>query len=227
MASDFENESRNVQVNKGESEITDTQSNSLQHMNDSVGEINKVLDFIVEIEKLKQVHRKTKPVGLDRYENSAEHSWHVCLSALMLKDYADEPIDINRVVRMLLIHDLGEIDAGDKIIYESETAEQKAKEEAGVWRILSMLPGEPKEYLQLWREFEAGESADSKYARAIDRVPPLLHNLHGDGHGWRQNNISSDTVLNLNARIGLGSQSLWRVIKSKLHKAKEQGIFGG
>ena len=84
---------------------------------------------MIEIEKLKDVHRKTRPVGLERYENSAEHSWHVCLSALMLKDYSNEPINIDRVIKMLLIHDLGEIDTGDTIIYASETKELKEKEE--------------------------------------------------------------------------------------------------
>jgi putative hydrolase of HD superfamily len=122
-----------------------------------VKEIAQILAFVVEIEKLKDVHRKTRPVGLERVENSAEHSWHVCLTALMLKDYADEPIDIDRVIRMLLIHDLGEIDAGDTIIYQSETAENKAAEAAGVARLLGMLPhGQVEAYLALWHEFEAG-----------------------------------------------------------------------
>jgi hypothetical protein len=95
-------------------------------------EVTQILDFMVEIEKLKGVLRKSRPVGLKRHENSGEHSWHVCISALMLKDYADETINIDRVIKMLLIHDLGEIDAGDKIVYESETAEQKNKEWKGV-----------------------------------------------------------------------------------------------
>lgn len=103
-------------------------------------EIEQILDFMVEIEKLKSVLRKSRPVGLERYENSAEHSWHVCLSALMLEDYANEPIDINHVIKMLLIHDLGEIDADDKIVYSSETVEQKSGEEKGVSRLLEILP---------------------------------------------------------------------------------------
>jgi len=105
-----------------------------------VEEIKGILQFMVEIEQLKDVHRQTKPVGLDRYENSAEHSWHVCLSALMLKDYANEEIDITRVMKMLLIHDLGEIDAGDTIIYASETEENKLKERNCVERLLKSLP---------------------------------------------------------------------------------------
>ncbi len=189
-------------------------------------EIEKILNFMVEVEKLKDVHRKTRPVGLDRFENSAEHSWHVCLSALMLKDYANEEINIDRVIRMLLIHDLGEIDAGDKIIYSGETQEQKKKEAAGLERVLSFLPeGKSREYLRLWYEFEAGETADSKYARAIDRVPPLLHNLHGGGRSWSENSVTKQEVFSLNTRINDGSQKLWEVMEAKLNKAVAGGIL--
>lgn len=189
-------------------------------------EIEQVLDFIVEIEKLKDVHRKTRPVGLERYENSAEHSWHVCLSALMLKDFANEPVDIDRVIKMLLIHDLGEIDAGDTIIYAGETAEQKSQESAGLRRIVGMLPpGKGDEYLSLWEEFEAGQTNDAKFAKAIDRIPPILHNLHGDGHSWKDNSIPKEKVLSLNSRIEQGSKSVWKVIETKLNDAVAQGLL--
>jgi putative hydrolase of HD superfamily len=189
-------------------------------------EIENVLDFMIEIEKLKGVNRKSRPVGLGRYENSAEHSWHVCLSALMLRDYANEDIDIDRVIRMLLIHDLGEIDAGDTIIYGSETKELKDKEAAGLERVLSFLPeNKCKEYMDLWYEFEAGETPDSKYAKAIDRVPPLLHNLNDDGHTWKKNNIPKEKVLSLNSRINDGSQELWKIIEARLQKAVTDGIL--
>ncbi|WP_237067292.1 HD domain-containing protein [Microbulbifer guangxiensis] len=193
---------------------------------DTLQAIEQTLAFVVEIEKLKAVIRNTRPVGLDRYENSAEHSWHVCLTALMLKDFADEAIDIDRVIRMLLIHDLGEIDAGDTIIYASETPEQKDAEAEGVKRILAMLPGnQAQEYFALWQEFEAGETADSRYARAVDRVPPLLHNLHGGGHSWRDHNVPKEKVLQLNSRIGKGSRALWEVLKARLQGAVEEGIL--
>lgn len=188
--------------------------------------IESTLSFIVEIEKLKDVHRKTRPVGLDRYENSAEHSWHVCLSALMLKDFANEPINIDRVIKMLLIHDLGEIDAGDTIVYASETKEQKDAEAAGVSRLLELLPGnKTKEYMELWYEFEAGETADAAYAKSIDRVPPLLHNLHGNGHSWKENNVPKEKVLQLNSRIAKGSTQLWDVLKGKLEGAVKEGLL--
>lgn len=188
--------------------------------------IEKVLNFIVEIEKLKDVNRKTRPVGLERYENSAEHSWHVCISALMLKEYANEPVDIDRVIKMLLIHDLGEIDAGDTIIYASETPELKAKEEEGLKRILDLLPeGRAAQYLSLWREFEEGDSADAKFAKAVDRVPPLLHNLHDNGHSWQKHNVPKEKVFELNSRIANGSSDLWSVIEAKLNTAVETGIL--
>ncbi len=189
--------------------------------------IAKILNFIVEIEKLKSIIRKTRPVGLQRYENSAEHSWHVCLSALMLKDYANEKIDINRVIKMLLIHDLGEIDAGDTIIYASETAENKQKEESGVKRLLEILPSDQSnKYLALWKEFEAGKTAESKYAKAIDRVPPLLHNINGDGHSWKEHSISKEKVFDLNGqRISAGSSQLWEVIEAKLQQAVKDGLL--
>lgn len=188
--------------------------------------IEKILTFIIEIEQLKTVLRKTRPVGLDRYENSAEHSWHVCLSALLLKDYANDPVDILKVIKMMLIHDLGEIDAGDTIIYASETPENKGKEEAGVKRLLALLPQDiADELMPLWLEFETGDSAEAKYARAIDRVPPLLHNLHGGGHSWQAHNVKADKVFALNQRIALGSEALWEVMKGKLEGAVEQGIL--
>jgi len=188
--------------------------------------IEKVLSFIVEIEKLKGVLRKTKPVGLGRYENSAEHSWHVCISALMLKDYADDEINIDRVIKMLLLHDLGEIDAGDTIVYAAETPENKEKETAGINRLFSILPVEQaKEYIELWHEFELGVSPDSVYAKAIDRVPPLLHNIHGEGHSWKAHHISKEQVFSVNSRIGKGSQQLWESLEQKLDKAVSQGML--
>ena len=189
-------------------------------------EINQVIKFIIEIEKLKAIHRKTRPIGLNRYENSAEHSWHVCLSALMLKEYANENINIDHTIKMLLIHDLGEIDAEDTIIYESETKEIKDKEEQGIRRMLSILPKKQrKEYLNLWFEFESGKTAESKFARAVDRIPPLLHNLYGDGHSWKKHNISSKQILSLNSKISEGSEAVWGVIRKKLDKAFTNGIL--
>jgi putative hydrolase of HD superfamily len=191
-----------------------------------VEDIEKILSFIVEIEKLKDVHRKTKPVGLKRLENSAEHSWHVCLTALMLKDFANEEIDINRVIKMLLIHDLGEIDAGDTIIYACERDEIKSEEAAGISRLLNILPdGMENEFLDLWHEFESGETANSRFAKAIDRVQPLLHNIHGGGHSWKKHGVKKEMVFSTNQRIEAGSKELWVVMRNKLEEAVDNGIL--
>ncbi len=189
--------------------------------------IEDILGFIVEIERLKGVERNTRPVGLERFENSAEHSWHVCMAALMLKDYANEPVDIFKVVKMLLIHDLGEIHTGDTIIYASETPELKKAEELGVKKVLALLPATDveAEWLELWQEFETGETAEAKFAKAIDRVPPLLHNLHGGGHSWKTHNISKEKVFSVNQRIEKGSEKLWSVLKEKLEGAAEAGLL--
>ncbi|TQV73002.1 HD domain-containing protein [Aliikangiella marina] len=184
------------------------------------GNLERAIQFIIEIEQLKDVHRKTRPVGLERYENSAEHSWHVCISALMLKDFADEPVDICRVIKMLLIHDLGEIDAGDTIIYQSETEENKLAERAGVARLLAFLSDQQaKDYLALWDEFEAGQTIDAQYAKAIDRVPPLLHNLHGNHHSWVENKVTESQVIAINSRIGKASKPIWQRLQQQISQA--------
>lgn len=188
--------------------------------------IENVLNFIVEIDKLKGVLRKTKPIGFERYENSAEHSWHVCISALMLKDYADGEINIDRVIKMLLIHDLCEIDAGDTIIFSAENNIVREKEYRGIKRVLGLLPIEmAEEYEKLWLEFEARESDDSVYAKSIDRIPPILHNLHSDGQSWRENNISESQIMEVSHRIGDGSSDVWSVISSRLRDAFANGIL--
>ncbi|WP_076589396.1 HD domain-containing protein [Vibrio ostreicida] len=189
--------------------------------------IEQILDFMVEIEKLKGVQRQSKPVGMTRYENSAEHSWHVCVSALMLHQYATQSVDINRVIKMLLIHDIGEIDSGDQIVYEGETQEKKHQEWRGVKRILDQLPNHDGDaYLKLWEEFEAGLSEDAKFAKAIDRIPPLLHNIHGAGHGWKKHKVTKEKVLALNGeRIAAASPEIWAVVEAKLQQAIAEGVL--
>ncbi len=192
-----------------------------------VEEIKGIIDFMIQVEKLKSVERQTKPVGLSRYENSAEHSWHVCLSALMLKDFANEKVDIVRVMKMLLIHDLGEIEAGDIVIYSSETEENKQLERSGVQQLFQLLPeASRQEYISLWEEFEEGRSPEACFAKAIDRVPPLLHNIYGEGHSWKKHNISKEKVFAFNGeRISKGSSVLWREVESRLNDAVETGVL--
>lgn len=188
--------------------------------------IEKIFEFIIETDKLKNVLRKTRPVGLLRYENSGEHSWHVCLCALMLREYSNETIDINHVIKMLLIHDLGEIDAGDTIIYQENMQEVKLREFEGIKRIFGLLPSEKcKEFVALWEEFEFEDTAEAKFARAIDRIPPVLHNLHGNLHSWKENDIPIEKVLLVNSSIKHGSETIWKVIESRLNEIAESGIL--
>lgn len=190
-----------------------------------MSEVKALLNFMVEVEKLKSVLRKTKPVGLDRYENSAEHSWHVSLMALLLKDHSDNEIDIHQVVKMLLIHDLSEILVGDTIVYDEQSLSIKAKESDAIKTLFALLPVElAQELTDLWHEFEAGQSNEAKYAKAIDRIPPLLHNIHGEGHSWKKHNVPKEKVFNLNReRIQGASQSIWQAVEDELQLAVAKG----
>ncbi|MDC9719542.1 MAG: HD domain-containing protein [Gammaproteobacteria bacterium] len=185
----------------------------------------KIINFVKEIDQLKAVLRKTRPYGMERYENSAEHSWQVTLTALMLKDYAAQPVDINRVLRMLLIHDLCEIDTGDIIVYHAVGAEHEAAEAAATERILGMLPNDMgDEFIVLWHEFEAAQSADSQFAKALDRALPLMHNLHDNGHSWKAHGITLEQVKAINGgRINKGCPKLWELLEPMVDDAQIKG----
>ena len=182
-------------------------------------ELDQVFDFIIEVEKLKSVLRKTRPVGMTRFENSAEHSWHVCICALILQGYSNDDIDIGKVIMMLLVHDIGEIDAGDTIVFDTNP-EVKQKEMECVQRVFSMLPENMCGMaMSLWEEFEFGESEDAKFARAIDRVPPILQNVHNHLSSWKEHDISMQQVIDTNLIVAEGSADLWIALKSKIEKA--------
>jgi putative hydrolase of HD superfamily len=141
--------------------------------------MKQIVEFILELDKLKGVTRKIRPLGLDRYENSAEHSWHIALLAASLAHYAERPVDIHRVIAMLLVHDLGEIETGDTMVFvEDGWAERKAAERAAVTRMFGMLD-EPQRswFMSLWQEFEDGETPEARFAHAADRAMPVLLNL--------------------------------------------------
>jgi 5'-deoxynucleotidase YfbR-like HD superfamily hydrolase len=191
--------------------------------------MQQIVDFIRELDKLKSVTRKNRPLGLERLENSAEHSWQVAVLALSLTEYAEPGVDINRVVRMLLVHDVGEIDTGDKIIFaETGWEEHKEAELIAAKRIFGLLP-EPQrsQFLELWREFEDGKTTDARFANSIDRAIPPLLNLANNGQSWVENGIPHERVI---ARIGppikAGCPALWDYIKTELDKAQQAGWFG-
>jgi putative hydrolase of HD superfamily len=191
--------------------------------------MQQVIDFILELDKLKGVTRKVRPLGLDRYENSAEHSWQLALLAISLARYAEAPIDINRVIRMLLVHDVGEIDAGDVMFFAHVNwEERKAAERAAVMRIFGILPEDDRSgLLDLWQEFEQGESAEARFAHAVDRAMPVLLNLANHGQSWRENGISYERVVHRIAPpIQAGCPALWDYLQSRLEAARDNGFFG-
>jgi len=191
--------------------------------------MQQIIDFILELEKLKGVTRKVRPVGLDRYENSAEHSWQIAMLAVSLVRYAESSIDINRVIRMLLVHDIGEIDTGDTMVFvEGGWEDRKAAEMAAVTRIFGILPEDQgADFLALWQEFERGHTPEGRFARAVDRAMPVLLNLANDGQSWRENGISYERVVGRIAPpIKAGCPALWDYLEVRLEEARLRGVFG-
>ena len=188
-----------------------------------------IVNFALEIDRLKGVLRKTRPPGLDRYENAAEHSWQIALLALSLLPHAPQPVDGARVVAMLLVHDLGEIDTGDTLVYEEHGwAERKLAERAAVERIVGLLPtAQPAQLLALWQEFDDAATPEARFAHAADRAMPALLNLANQGQSWREHGISHARVV---ARIGPpireGCPALWEHLAARLDEARERGWFG-
>ncbi len=190
--------------------------------------MQKIVDFILELDKLKAVIRKVRPHGLARYENTAEHSWQITLLALSLAPDAG-PMDVDRVIRMLLVHDIGEIDAGDRIVFaEQGWEEQKAAEQRSVRRIFGLLPEEKgSALLALWLEFDANETVEARFAHAIDRAMPVLLNLANDGGSWRENGIRYERVVaRIAPEIEAGCPALWTWLADRLEEARSAGWFG-
>lgn len=191
--------------------------------------MERVVEFVLELDRLKAVTRKVKPLGQDRYENSAEHSWHLAMLALSMAPHAEPGTDMDRVIRMLLVHDIGEIDTGDTLFFiEAGRQDRKVAEEQAVIRILGLLPdGQGAPLLDLWREFEAGTSREARFAQAMDRAAPVLLNLANDGQSWRENGVRYEQVV---ARVGppiaAGCPALWNHIAGRLDAARDAGWFG-
>lgn len=191
--------------------------------------MQEIIDFILELEKLKAVTRKVKPLGLDRYENSAEHSWQLALLALSLAHYAEQKIDIERVVRMLLVHDIGEIDTGDTMVFvEGGWEERKVAELAAVQRIFGLLPqAQSQALLALWLEFDRKETPEAHFAHAVDRAMPVLLNLANHGQSWKENGISYERVVRrIGPPIQTGCPAFWEYLLPRLEEARDKGFFG-
>lgn len=191
--------------------------------------LQPIIDFIRELDKLKGVERKTRPLGLARFENSAEHSWQLAVLAMALSRYAEGPIRLERVVSMLLLHDIGEIDTGDTIAYATEGMQQrKAAEQAAVARICAILPVElSDQFASLWQEFEAAETPEAKFAHAMDRSIPIILNLANHGQSWRENGIRYEQVIKRNGpAVKAGCPALWAYLEQRLNEARASGWFG-
>jgi putative hydrolase of HD superfamily len=183
------------------------------------------LRFVVEIDKLKRVLRRTTLMDATRNENSAEHSWHLAVMAVLLEEYVPERADLGRVVRMVLVHDIVEIDAGDTFCYDPEANLDKAeRERLAAERIFGLLPSDQAHELKaLWEEFEEARTADARFANALDRLQPLLHNLHTGGGTWRIHGVARDQVLARMQPIRLAMPALWPFVEESLARAADEG----
>ncbi|AKG68068.1 HD domain-containing protein [Serratia fonticola] len=189
------------------------------------GSMTQTIQFLMEIDKLKSVQRRTKVMGTQRQENSAEHSWHFAIAALSLAPYASDEVDIQRVIQMALLHDIVEIDAGDVMVYDlAARAAIHDQEVAAAKRLFGILP-EPQRgvFTALWQEYEAGESADARFALVLDRCMPMLMNLHNGGQSWVENDISLQQVLDRNTMIADIHPELWHYLEQHLQDAQRKG----
>jgi putative hydrolase of HD superfamily len=181
--------------------------------------------FIHEIDKVKYIQRKSRLFNSDRNENDAEHSWHLAMMAIVLAGHANEPIDTLKVVKMLLIHDVVEIDAGDIFLYDTVLNHTNTEaERKAAARIFGLLPPEQaKELITIWEEFEAGETPEAKFARSMDRLEPVLQNVSNNGGAWREHGVKYDQVVQKNSTIKQGSQTLWDFAKTLIDESVEKG----
>ena len=177
--------------------------------------LKKQLDFIMEIDKVKNIFRQTYLADGKRKENDAEHSWHLALMAVLLKEYSNEEVDLSKVIPMVLAHDLVEIDAGDTYAYDIIGLKtQKEREKRAADRIFGILPDDQKKELKsLFEEFEACKTAEAKFAHAMDNFQPLLLNNSNDGSDWIKHNVDKNQVIQRQKKTKLGSLDIWEYIK--------------
>lgn len=187
--------------------------------------LQKQLDFILEIDKEKNIFRQTHLSGHGRNENDAEHAWHMAIMAYLLQEYSNERIDVARVMLMCLIHDVVEIDAGDTYAYDAEGLKtQKAREEAAKERLYSMLPEDQKADLTaIFDEFEERKTPEAKFARALDNLQPLLLNNSNDGGDWRNHDVTAEKVYERQSRTREGSEKLFEVTDTILKENIAKG----
>jgi putative hydrolases of HD superfamily len=192
------------------------------------GRLQKQIDFIVEIDKVKQIYRRNLLMDGTRNENDAEHSWHLAMMAILLAEYSsEEKIDISKVIKMVLVHDLVEIYAGDTYCYDEKANEDKReREELSAERIFGILPEDQgAELKELWEEFERRESSEAKFAASLDRLQPLIHNYKTKGVVWLKNEITSDRVLKRNEPTEEIAPALWELTEDIIEDSVNKGYL--
>ncbi|WP_316823889.1 HD domain-containing protein [Pedobacter miscanthi] len=187
----------------------------------------KQVAFIKEIDKLKYIQRKTKLFNSDRPENDAEHSWHLAMMAIILAEHSNKPIDVLKVLKMVLIHDIVEIDAGDTFIYDTSKSHTNTEEELiAAKRIFGILPAEQaNEFIAIWEEFEEGITEEARFARAMDRFEPLLQNASNKGGTWAEYNVPFQKVYEKKKVINDGSSAIWHYAEDLLKESVAKGIL--
>ena len=187
----------------------------------------KHVAFIKEIDKLKFIQRKTKLFHSDRHENDAEHSWHLAMMTIVLAEHANQPIDVLKVLKMVLIHDIVEIDAGDTFIYDTTKNHCNTEEElVAANRIFGLLPKEQAtEFIAIWQEFEDGITNEAKFAKSMDRFEPLLQNTSNDGGTWVEFNVPYQKVYDKKKAIKQGSETIWNYAENLLNDSVVKGIL--
>lgn len=185
------------------------------------------IEFIKEIDKIKYIQRRTKLFNSDRPENDAEHSWHLALMAIVLLEHANQSVDLLKVVKMVLIHDIVEIDAGDTFIYDTgKNHTNTSAERLAAQRIFGILPGQQaEELIAIWEEFEAGQTPEAQFARAMDRFEPLLQNSSNDGGTWNEPGVNYEKVYAKKSVIKDGSAVLWEYAEKLIDAGVARGIL--
>ena len=189
--------------------------------------LKKQLNFLVEIDKMKSIFRCTVLIDKSRHENDAEHSWHFAMLALILEEYCSEKIDVNKVIKIALVHDLVEIYAGDTFAYDEVGKLDKEKREiAAADKLFGSLDDEQGKYIRsLWDEFEDKKTIEAKFANVCDRLQPLIHNYLTDGHTWKEGDVKSSQVLERNEVVKEIAPELWKAVEGMVKISIDQGIL--
>ena len=189
--------------------------------------LSQQVTFIKEIDKLKYIQRKTKLFNSDRHENDAEHSWHLAMMTIVLPEHADKPIDVLKVLKMVLIHDIVEIDAGDTFLYDNTKSHTNTDEEfIAAKRIFGLLPAaQAEEFIAIWKEFEDGVTDEAKFAKSMDRFEPLLQNTSNNGGTWKEFNVPYQTVYDKKKAIKNGSTVIWDYAENLINESVDKGIL--